>query len=88
MSVLALPVSSRDHIQGCETAIVTLVAYGNYQCPDCVHAHSMIQEIQQQFGEFLRYVFRHFPNSEVAHQAAEAAAQQGKFWQMHDRLFC
>lgn len=93
MSVLALPVSSRDHIQGIETAIVTLVEYGDYQCPDCANAHGIIQEIQQQLGNQLRYVFRHFPcaefhpQSQQAAEAAEAAAGQGKFWQIHDHLF-
>ncbi|NJL20031.1 MAG: thioredoxin domain-containing protein [Leptolyngbyaceae cyanobacterium SM1_3_5] len=92
MSVLALPVSLQDHIQGAEAASVTLVEYGDYQCPHCAEAHAMIREIQRQLGNSLRYVFRHFPwpdhpQSQQAAEAAEAAGAQGKFWAMHDRLF-
>lgn len=93
MPVLCLPISSRDHIQGLASAAITLVEYGDYQCPDCAKAHGIIQEIQQQLGSQLCYVFRHFPCIQFhpqAQQAAEAAlsaAKQGKFWQMHDLLF-
>ncbi|WP_088892349.1 DsbA family protein [Leptolyngbya ohadii] len=93
MSVLTAPVSQRDHIQGSEAAIVTLVEYGDYQCPHCAEVHKIIGAIQQQLGNSLRFVFRHFPQSELhpdslhAAEAAEAAGSQGKFWEMHDRLF-
>jgi len=93
VSVLALPISYRDHIQGLPTAVMTLVKYGDYQCPDSAKAHGTVQEIQQQLGNSLCYVFRHFPRPNIhpqaqpAAEAAEAAAKQGKFWQMHDLLF-
>ena len=90
---LILPVSQRDHCYGSETAIITLVEYGDYQCFACGEAHPKIQAIQQYFGEQLRFVFRHFPQSSIhpeadhAAEAVEAAASQGKFWEMHTRLF-
>jgi protein-disulfide isomerase len=70
---------------------VVLVEYGDYQCPLCHEVHKMIQEIQQQIP--LRFVFRHFPQIQIyphaqkAAEAAEAAAAQNKFWQMHNALF-
>src|SRR5437667_11411319 len=90
---LTLPVSQRDHQQGPETAPVTLVEYGDYECPYCGQAYPIVKEIQLRLGERLRFVFRNFPltqahpHAEHAAEAAEAAAGQGKFWQMHDRLF-
>lgn len=93
MFVLSQPVSHQDHIQGLPTAVMTLVKYGDYQCPDSAKAHSIIQEIQQQFNSQLCYTFRHFPCPDIhpqaqqAAEAAEAAAKQGKFWEMHDILF-
>jgi len=89
---LAIPVGQRDHIQGGETAVITLVEYGSYACPNCAAAQTVIQQLQQQLGEQLRIVFRHFPQvnlypeAQHASEAAEAAAAQGKFWQMHDYL--
>jgi len=73
--------------------VITLVAYGDYQCPHCARVHRIIQEIQQQLNSQLCYVFRHFPRVDIhpqaqqAAEAAEAAAKQGQFWQMHDLLF-
>ncbi len=93
VTVLTLPVSSRDHILGAETAAITLVKYGDYQCPQSAVAHRIVQEIQKQMGLQLRFVFRHFPRTHLhphaqqAAEAAEAAARQGKFWQMHNCLF-
>jgi protein-disulfide isomerase len=90
---LAVPVSARDHIQGSVSAPVTLVEYGDYECPDCLNAWPVVQELQRALGDRLAFVFRHFPMSSVhphasyAAQAAEAAASQGKFWEMHDQLF-
>ncbi|MBD2463524.1 thioredoxin domain-containing protein [Oscillatoria sp. FACHB-1407] len=86
---LVLPVSNRDHIQGSETACTTLVEYGDYQCYRSSEAHRVVRQLQQQFGDRLRFAFRHFPQSQVhdyaqhAAEAAEAAAAQGKFWEMH-----
>jgi NhaA family Na+:H+ antiporter len=87
------PVSDRDHIEGPADARVTLVEYGDYECPHCRQVAPIIEQVQERFGDRLRYVFRHFPitsahpNAQLAAEAAEAAAAQGKFWEMHDRLF-
>jgi protein-disulfide isomerase len=89
---LILPVSDRDHCQGRSTANVTLVEYGDYQCPRCGAAQHIIPYIQQQLGEQLRFVFRHFPQLHLhpesyhAAEAVEAAASQNKFWEMHAYL--
>jgi protein-disulfide isomerase len=91
--VLTLPVSGRDHVRGPATAPVTVVEYGDYQCPYCRQAHPIMLEIQEYMGERMRLVFRNFPLSSVhpeaqnAAEAAEAAGAQGKFWPMHDYLF-
>src|SRR5215469_14364631 len=90
---LLVPVSERDHCQGPETAAVTLVQYGDYECPYTRRSTWVVQAIQQQLGDQLRFVFRNFPLTEIhphalhAALAAEAAAVQGKFWQMHDYIF-
>ncbi len=83
----------RDHIQGTSTAKVTLVQYGDYQCPYCGEAYPIIKRVQKRFGRELRFVFRNFPITE-AHpfaengaEIAEAAGAQGKFWEMHDYLY-
>jgi protein-disulfide isomerase len=91
---LSLPVSeSRDHIQGPVTAPVTLVEYGDYECPYCAQAYLITKETQERLGDKLRFVFRNFPVTKIrlhAYEtalAAEAAAAQGKFWEMYDYLF-
>jgi protein-disulfide isomerase len=90
---LTLPVSARDHIRGPANASVTLVEYGDYECPYCGAANAVIDEITRQLGDGLRFVFRNFPLTEVhphaehAAEAAEAAAAHGKFWEMHDALY-
>jgi protein-disulfide isomerase len=90
---LRLPVGERDHVQGPATAPVTLVEYGDYECPYCRAAVSIVQELQELLGDQLRYVFRHFPltgmhpHAQNAAEAAEAAAAQGKFSEMHAALF-
>lgn len=87
------PVGERDHIAGSPTARVTLVEYGDFECPFCGAAHPVVRQIQRAMGDRLRFVFRHFPLSTVhphaalAAEAAEAAGAQGKFWEMHDLLF-
>jgi len=93
-SVLTLPVSEeRDHIQGPSNAPVTLLEYGDYQCPYCGAAYPIIKQVQARMGDRLRFVFRNFPittshpHAEQAAEAAEAAAAQGKFWEMHDYLY-
>jgi formate-nitrite transporter family protein len=92
-SILKPRVSARDHIEGNEDAPVTLVEYGDYQCPYCGAAHPVIKRLQKSLGKKLRFVFRNFPLTDshpyalLAAQAAEAAALQGKFWGMHDLIF-
>jgi Na+/H+ antiporter NhaA len=82
----------RDHIRGPDAAPVTLVEYGDYECPYCGRAEVVIRELLDSFGDELRYVWRHLPLSDVhshaqmAAEAAEAAGSQGRFWEMHDRL--
>ncbi len=86
-------ISIKDHIQGNENASVTVVEFGDYQCPHCGAAYPIIKEIQEAFGDQVSFVFRNFPLSEshqyatIAAQAAEAAAIQGKFWEMHDAIY-
>ena len=82
----------RDHIRGPEGAPVTLIEYGDYECPYCGQAEVVIRGLLDEFGDELRYVWRHLPlndvhpNAQMAADAAEAAAAQGAFWRMHDRL--
>ena len=86
-------VGARDHVQGSVSARVTLVEYGDFECPGCGQAYPVIKAVQKAFGPNLRFVFRHFPlvashpHAAMAAEAAEAADAQGKFWAMHDRLF-
>ena len=93
MAELSVPVNEKDHALGPADAPVTLVEYGDYECPDCLNAFPIVKQLIAEFGPRLRFVFRNFPMSNVhphasvAAQAAEAAASQGKFWEMHDLLF-
>ena len=93
MSTLSPPVTERDHVAGPDDAPVTLVEYGDYECPYCGMAHPIVKSIQRRLGEKLRFVFRNFPlreshpHAEHAAQAAESAGAQGKFWEMHDVIF-
>lgn len=90
---LTLPVGPRDHVSGPADARLTLVEYGDLQCPHCGKAYPIVKEVQRRLGSQLRFVYRHFPltriHAEAQHaaEAAEAAGGQGAFWQMHDRLF-
>jgi protein-disulfide isomerase len=92
MARLSLPVEKADHSIGPEDAVVTLVQYGSYDCPHCRQAISIVDEVRQRCDMPLRYVYRHFPQetphseSHRAAEAAEAAAKQGKFWEMHNHL--
>ena len=91
--LLLNPVHQWDHIRGPENAPFTLVEYGDYQCPDCGRLFETLQSVQQDFGTRLRLVYRHYPlsgvhkHAQMAAEAAEAAAAQGRFWEMHDLLF-
>ncbi|HEY4988921.1 MAG TPA: thioredoxin domain-containing protein [Opitutaceae bacterium] len=92
-ATLSPPASERDHSQGPAGARVTLVEYGDYQCPFCGAAYPVVKRLQGSLGKELRFIFRNFPLTEahpfamIAAEAAEAAALQGKFWEMHDLLF-
>ena len=90
---LTLAVGERDHSQGGAKAPVTLVEYGDYECPHCGRAYPIIKAVAKRMGDQLRFVFRNFPlnnahpNAELAAETAEAAGAQGKFWEMHDALY-
>jgi protein-disulfide isomerase len=93
MSRLTPPVSERDHVLGPADARVTLVEFGDYECPHCGALHPVIEAARKAFGGNLRFVFRHFPlrsshpHALAAAKAAEAAGEQGRFWEMHQRLY-
>ncbi|AWH25989.1 thioredoxin domain-containing protein [Stenotrophomonas sp. YAU14D1_LEIMI4_1] len=93
MSRLHVPVSASDHASGPADAAVTLVEYGDYQCPYCGQAYPIVKALQQALGDSLRLVFRNFPLSEMhpdalnAARLAEAAADAGHFWSAHDLLY-
>jgi protein-disulfide isomerase len=90
---LAKPVDEHDHVLGPDDAPVTLVEYGDYQCPHCRAAHFYLKNVLATVGDDLRFVFRNMPLSQVhpmaqlAAEAAEAAGAQGKFWPMHDAIY-
>ena len=90
---LLRPDDATDHIRGPSSAPVTLIEYGDFECPSCYQAHGALKIIHSHFGAQLRFVFRHFPlrevhpHAELAAEAAEAAGAQGKFWPMHELLF-
>lgn len=92
-ATLTQPVSARDHAEGPADAPLTLVEYGDYQCPYCGAAYPVVKRLQKTLGKKLRFVFRNFPLTQshpyalIAAEAAEAAALQGKFWEMHDLLY-
>ena len=93
-AVLTQPVDEgRDHVQGPAGAPVTLVQYGDFECPYCGEAYPIIKAVQARMGDRLRFVFRNFPistshpHAEHAAEAAEAAGASGKFWEMHDLLY-
>src|SRR5882672_6720245 len=90
---LSVPVSERrDHIRGNPSGEVTLLEYGDFECPYCGQAYPIVEKLLQEMGDEIRFVFRHFPltqihpDAQLAAEAAEAAAAQGKFWEMHDAL--
>ena len=93
MAVLRVPLSARDHVIGGENAAVTLVEYGDYECPHCAAAHPVVHRILQQFGDRLLFAFRHFPLTEIhphagtAAEAAEFADSHGRFWDMHNAIY-
>ena len=86
-------VSAIDHAAGDANAPIEIVEYGDYQCPHCGRAHPIVKQLQKELGNELRFVFRNFPLDQIHPQAftaavaTEAAARQGKFWEMHDIIF-
>ncbi len=90
---LVEPVNADDHSRGNEGAAITLVEYGDYECPYCAMADPVVKQLLEEFGEDLRLIFRNLPladvhpHAEQAAEFAEAVALQGKFWEMHDALF-
>jgi protein-disulfide isomerase len=93
MTTLKVPVTPRDHIRGPADAPATLVEYGDYQCPHCGAAYPIVEQVREHFGDALRFVFRHFPMTQVhpmaetAAESAEFAGAHRRFWEMHDGLF-
>jgi protein-disulfide isomerase len=86
------PISEHDHVTGPPDASLTLIEYGDFECPFCVKAFPVIEAVREAFGGKLRFVYRHVPKSggSFAKQAAEAsefAAARGQFWPMHAELF-
>lgn len=85
--------SGEDHVDGPDGAGLELVMYGDFQCPYCAAAFPIVKRVREQLGSRLQFAFRHFPLRRVhplaqgAAEAAEAAAVQGAFWPMHDRLY-
>jgi protein-disulfide isomerase len=90
---LAVPVNHGDHFLGLTSAKVTVVEYGDFECPSCGQAYPAVNILLKHFGDRMRFVFRHFPlrevhpHAELAAEAAEAAGAQNKFWHMHNLLF-
>jgi protein-disulfide isomerase len=89
----SIRIEEHDHVRGAPEARVSLVEYGDFQCPYCARAHAALTELMQQYGERVSLVYRHLPLVDLhpfalpAAEAAEAAGVQGKFWEMHDALF-
>src|SRR5215210_3250669 len=90
---LTPPLSAEDHVDGPDRAELELVMYGDFQCPYCTAAYPIVRRVRDQLAGRLLFAFRHFPlrdvhpDAERAAQAAEAAAAQGAFWQMHDKMY-
>jgi protein-disulfide isomerase len=90
---LSVPVGSGDHVQGATDAPVTLLEYGDYECPYCGEAYPIVKELQKRLGGRLRFAFRNFPlgnmhpHATLAAEAAEVVGAHGRFWEMHDALY-
>jgi protein-disulfide isomerase len=91
--MLTPPLSAHDHIQGSPDTGIVLLEYGDYECPYCGAAYPVVKELQKRMKGKMSFAFRNFPlanahpHAELAAEAAEAAAAQGKFWEMHDALY-
>ncbi len=92
MNKLIIPQNNKDHITGNIKGTVTLVEYGDFQCPSCGEAYPIVKEILKRKGDILKFIFRNFPLYQIhthalhAAYAAESAGKQNKFWEMHDKL--
>ena len=90
---ISLSTTPTDHIAGNASASATLIEYSDFQCPACASYQTLINQLKEELGSEIKIIFRHYPlsnihpNAHLAAQASEAAANQGKFWQMHDLLF-
>lgn len=93
MAVLKVSVTNEDHVSGNEHAPITLIEYGDYECPYCGSANEIVKDIQHYFKTKLRFIFRHFPlreihpHAELAAETAEFSGVEGRFWEMHDLLY-
>jgi protein-disulfide isomerase len=93
MATLKTPITQNDHVRGPALAPITLVEYGYYECPHCAMAHPAVKQVQRYFSGRMRFVYRHFPltevhpHAEIAAESAEFAGVAGLFWDMHDALF-
>jgi protein-disulfide isomerase len=93
MATLKVPVTQHDHVRGPANAPITLVEYGDYECPHCGLAYPIVNQVQLSFSGRMRFVYRHFPlteihpHAEIAAESAEFAGAAGLFWDMHDALF-
>ncbi len=93
MATLKVPVTPEDHIQGDPDAELTLLEYGDYECPHCGRAYGIVKQVQKHFGRRLRFVFRNFPlaqihpHAQTAAETAEFAGAHGRFWEMHDLIY-
>jgi protein-disulfide isomerase len=87
------PVQATNHVRGEGTSGVTLIEYGDFECPACAAYYPVLKQVKEKYGDQITFQFRHFPliqihqNAMAAHRAAEAAAKQDKFWEMHDLLY-
>jgi protein-disulfide isomerase len=90
---LTPPAGQADHIQGTAHATIEILEYGDFQCPDCADSYWVIKDIQQEYGQQIKFVYRNFPLTEIhnnamlAALAAEASSLQGKYWQMFDLIY-
>jgi protein-disulfide isomerase len=92
-STLLTPVGERDHVRGPAGAAVTLLEYGDFECPHCGAAFPLVKQVEARFAGRLRFAFRHFPltnvhpQAQAAAEASEWAAAAGRFWEMHDAIY-
>jgi protein-disulfide isomerase len=92
-ALLSIPVGPDDHVSGPPDAKLTLVEYGDYQCPYCGQAFPIVERLRTHFDDSMRFVFRNLPladmhpHAEAAAEVAEAVGRQGKFWEIHDTLY-